>query len=432
MACGPSIVVVEHNRFTCTLCQADLGECTDGKVFINVVTPQHSKSLKRSASEPIPTTLQNRQTRPRYGTLYHVPCTDCQNQYVDVNYTTGDVTCVNCGLVLEHHLIDDRAEWKNYDDGEPDKSRVGSSILLESYVSGSKVAPQSLVISAASNRRSCSDELRNAQAAVCRANIRSQCGGGGAAGAAAAGGGTTELAQEMRDLKRVMESLNYTNAMCDLAYTIYHDFNTDVSRVTGDHNKSALCAACASIASGVNNQKGERRCLQETAVEFGADPNIAKKFVNKIRFGLGCNKPYSQVLMIQTNVDDRLNAFTNQVFLLMHDELPNDQLMAVKQVARCISECIGNKISGSADRICFGKTIVFIAIISVTSRLHDTTFEKRLCESLEVCLSTIKKHRLTISRALDAYQQRHGVQFKAMVANIKDKCARISVQQRSK
>ena len=44
------------------------------------------------------------------------------------DWASGDVVCVQCGVVVEGHILDESPEWRNHD-GEPahDKSRVGGS-----------------------------------------------------------------------------------------------------------------------------------------------------------------------------------------------------------------------------------------------------------------------------------------------------------------
>lgn len=59
-------------------------------------------------------------------------CPDCRDdppQLIE-DWAEGNVTCANCGLVLETHLVDQRSEWRTFasDDGKgDDPSRVGKA-----------------------------------------------------------------------------------------------------------------------------------------------------------------------------------------------------------------------------------------------------------------------------------------------------------------
>ena len=49
-------------------------------------------------------------------------CSDCNGD--DFREHHGDLVCTSCGLVHLSHMIDERAEWRTFEDGE-DRSRVG-------------------------------------------------------------------------------------------------------------------------------------------------------------------------------------------------------------------------------------------------------------------------------------------------------------------
>lgn len=59
-------------------------------------------------------------------------CSDCR-KIVRVHETCeGDAVCCECGLCMQHHMIDDRAEWRTFqsdaENGVEDKSRVGAPV----------------------------------------------------------------------------------------------------------------------------------------------------------------------------------------------------------------------------------------------------------------------------------------------------------------
>ncbi|ELQ74241.1 Transcription initiation factor TFIIB [Trachipleistophora hominis] len=53
-------------------------------------------------------------------------CRDCQSdQYITDDTKTGAVLCTNCGCIIENTLIDEKTEWRTFDDSANDPSRVG-------------------------------------------------------------------------------------------------------------------------------------------------------------------------------------------------------------------------------------------------------------------------------------------------------------------
>lgn len=45
-------------------------------------------------------------------------CRNCQSQSLRVDWAQGDRVCTNCGVVDDQHLLDDRPEWKDFNDAE--------------------------------------------------------------------------------------------------------------------------------------------------------------------------------------------------------------------------------------------------------------------------------------------------------------------------
>ncbi|BBN13256.1 transcription initiation factor TFIIB [Marchantia polymorpha subsp. ruderalis] len=58
-----------------------------------------------------------------------IVCPDCKTREHVMDYASGDVICVECGLVLESHFVDDAPEWRTFADqsGAKDRNRVGDS-----------------------------------------------------------------------------------------------------------------------------------------------------------------------------------------------------------------------------------------------------------------------------------------------------------------
>ena len=62
---------------------------------------------------------------------YFAYCRDCKRPTeVVIDHGSGDTICTGCGLVLEHHFIDETCEWRTFADTEKDgndPNRVGSA-----------------------------------------------------------------------------------------------------------------------------------------------------------------------------------------------------------------------------------------------------------------------------------------------------------------
>lgn len=65
--------------------------------------------------------------RPHKATVdgHTKPCVDCGATNWSSDFSRGEVSCGDCGLVVEENLIDPGAEWTNFSDSTGDRSRVG-------------------------------------------------------------------------------------------------------------------------------------------------------------------------------------------------------------------------------------------------------------------------------------------------------------------
>lgn len=59
-------------------------------------------------------------------------CSECGSESVVIDHSSGDTVCSQCGLVLESHMIDSFAEWRNYtnEDGSKDSSKQRTSLYV--------------------------------------------------------------------------------------------------------------------------------------------------------------------------------------------------------------------------------------------------------------------------------------------------------------
>ena len=57
-----------------------------------------------------------------------VKCRECNSRKLELDETRGELTCEDCGLVLESNIVDQGQEWRYYgasDSKSSDPTRVG-------------------------------------------------------------------------------------------------------------------------------------------------------------------------------------------------------------------------------------------------------------------------------------------------------------------
>ncbi|CAG8664978.1 2756_t:CDS:1 [Funneliformis caledonium] len=56
-------------------------------------------------------------------------CPECRNSQANLieKYSSGDIVCGDCGLVLAARIIDTRSEWRTFSGDDNDPSRVGAA-----------------------------------------------------------------------------------------------------------------------------------------------------------------------------------------------------------------------------------------------------------------------------------------------------------------
>ncbi len=87
---------------------------------------QQSESEKTNAPTEVTAHRGIGAQRPSRRTLdgHTKPCEDCGAVNWNLDISRGEITCEDCGLVVEENVPDPGAEWTNRDSGE-DRSRVG-------------------------------------------------------------------------------------------------------------------------------------------------------------------------------------------------------------------------------------------------------------------------------------------------------------------
>ena len=68
---------------------------------------------------------------------YIKKCPECQSTNLFINREKGEVTCRDCGLVVEDKMIDHGQEWRNFeDDTGTSKRRTGAPMTYTQYDQG--------------------------------------------------------------------------------------------------------------------------------------------------------------------------------------------------------------------------------------------------------------------------------------------------------
>lgn len=55
-------------------------------------------------------------------------CPECGNQNLIINEEKGEITCKECGLVIEDKMVDFGQEWREFGEGEPGQRRGGAPL----------------------------------------------------------------------------------------------------------------------------------------------------------------------------------------------------------------------------------------------------------------------------------------------------------------
>lgn len=55
-------------------------------------------------------------------------CPECNSTKSKIDRERGEIICVGCGLVIEENMIDFNKEWKDFDDKEEKRTRVGAPL----------------------------------------------------------------------------------------------------------------------------------------------------------------------------------------------------------------------------------------------------------------------------------------------------------------
>ena len=54
-------------------------------------------------------------------------CTECKSEHIVRDYKRGEITCSNCGLVVEGQVIDQGPEWRAFDSEQSERRARGGS-----------------------------------------------------------------------------------------------------------------------------------------------------------------------------------------------------------------------------------------------------------------------------------------------------------------
>ncbi|KWU45029.1 transcription initiation factor IIB [Rhodotorula sp. JG-1b] len=156
-------------------------------------------------------------------------CPDCadDSQLVE-EFSSGDLVCGNCGLVLGDKVVDTRSEWRSFADSEgDDPSRVGGPAdpLLDA-------ADQlSTVISFKDNNTGVARALQMAAQRV----AKDQQGGTG-----------RDLQNAFREIATMCEAISLPKSIIDTTKMLFK--RVDEEKILRNKNETAIIAACIFIA----------------------------------------------------------------------------------------------------------------------------------------------------------------------------------------
>lgn len=60
--------------------------------------------------------------------MYIKKCPECDSTHLQTDRERGEMTCRDCGLIIEENMIDFNKEWKDFDDKEGKNARAGAPL----------------------------------------------------------------------------------------------------------------------------------------------------------------------------------------------------------------------------------------------------------------------------------------------------------------
>ncbi|KAM0748972.1 transcription initiation factor IIB [Meredithblackwellia eburnea MCA 4105] len=182
-------------------------------------------------------------------------CPDCQNDQVQLveEFSSGDLVCGECGLVLGDKVVDERSEWRTFADSEgDDPSRVGGPAdpLLDS------TEQLSTIISFKDGN---SGHARALQMAASKQTKSEQAGG-------------RNLQEAFRDVQTMCDAISLPKTISDTAKQLFK--RVDEEKLLKGKNQDAVIAACIFVAC----RQGR---VPRTFKEIVALTNVPKKDIGQ-------------------------------------------------------------------------------------------------------------------------------------------------------
>jgi len=153
-------------------------------------------------------------------------CRDCKNPNPEIReeYSTGDLVCGDCGLVLGDRIVDTRSEWRTFADSDgPDPSRVGEA---EDPLLG--VSTLETHISSKDGRSGVAKELH-------RINGRTQ------------GSSITTLSDAFHMIGAMCDAISLPRNITDAARLLFKRVHDE--KLLRGKSKEGICATCIFIAA---------------------------------------------------------------------------------------------------------------------------------------------------------------------------------------
>lgn len=159
-------------------------------------------------------------------------CPECNdpNPNIVESFSSGDLVCGNCGIVLGDRIVDTRSEWRTFanDEGD-DPSRVGAT--ANPLLDGMEQLDTS--ISFRDNNTGIARELQRAAAKSSGAKAE------------------RNLLSAFRDIGNMCESIGLPKAIADIAKQLYK--RTDEEKILRGKSTEAIVACCIFIACRQGN-----------------------------------------------------------------------------------------------------------------------------------------------------------------------------------
>ncbi|KAI8800442.1 cyclin-like protein [Cladochytrium replicatum] len=257
-------------------------------------------------------------------------CPDCRDEVPNIieEYSSGDLVCGNCGMVLGNRIIDTRSEWRtfsNSDEGGDDPSRVGAAVnpLLGGQL-------ESTIISRKDGGTGISRDLNRAQAKM--SALKSE----------------KALMHGFKEIQALGERIGLPKVVIDSAKQLYK--KSEDEKTLKGRTQEAIMASCIYLAC-------REHSVTRSFKEICALTKVSKKEIGRV---YKLMQPLLGNPTQQISMESYISRFASQL------DLPQDVRARTATIAQRASDL--GTLAGKSPITIVAACLYFVAAISDTPK----------------------------------------------------------------